>query len=416
MIKPRSKKELFNDYGKYICASHLENLKNLGHDFIETEMEGAFFQDQKDAEYLDCVCAFGIFNLGRKHIKLIQRLKGYARDVDQGNFPMISKEKGDLARKLATFMPGDLEVSIFSVMRGEAFDAACKIARGYTEKPKIVSIEGSWSGQTGFALSLSTRDDKDLFSPLMPETEIIPFGDTEAAKSIIDDKTAAVMIEPIQAEAGCRMAGPVFLKAITGKCRETGALIIVDEPQTAFGRSGKPFAYEHLDIFPDAVIVGESLGGGVFPIAATVISKRMNSFLNNHPMIHLSTFGGSDLGCKVALKTLEIYENEVLWKNANTLGKKLKLALGDLSKTYSWAFHAVTGQGLLLAMELKNPVRAKTFTRKLAARGLFVKPGDIAKNTVLLRPPLNITESQADQIISAVGNVVKHDIKQKGAR
>ncbi|MCP4688679.1 MAG: aspartate aminotransferase family protein, partial [Desulfobacterales bacterium] len=316
-----SREDLLKDYGNLFSRAGLARLKALGHDIIPVKKEGAFIIDFEGRRFVDCITAGGIFNLGRRPRAIVDEFKKAMVSVDQGNFPLISREKARLAEALAAFTPGALECSVFSVSRGEAFEFACKLSRGFTKRPELIAVDGSWFGQTGFALSLSERKDKKDFGPPLPGTRIIEFGNDKAALEAVTAETAAVFLEPIQAENHCREAHGERLAALKKICRDAGALLVFDETQTNMGRTGKKFAFEHCGVEPDILILGEAVAGGVFPITATIYTQRLNAFMNDHPLIHLSTFGGSDLGCAVTCKALEVYEETRPWENARETGE-----------------------------------------------------------------------------------------------
>ena len=379
-----------------------DQLAALGFDFIEGRREGAYVWDQEGRRFLDAHCSAGTFNLGRRRPELAEELKRALRETDIGNFPLISSEKAYLGKALAEFAPGDLECAIFSVVRGEAMDAACKVARGFTRRPCLITVDGGWYGQTGFALSLSQRDDRELFGPLIPDVQVMAFGDVRAAESTIGDKTAAVILEPIQAENYCREASADYLRGLSNLCRERGALLILDETQTGFGRTGTKFACEASGVTPDVLVLGEALGGGIFPIAVTLLTQRVNAFMNAHPLIHLSTFGGADIGCRVALKALELYEQDKPWLNAAAKGEILIRGIREFVQSGSGPIRGVAGKGLLLSLDLGTPEEAQAFCRRAVQHGLLATPGQVAKHTVPLRPSLMISDAETNEILDAI--------------
>ncbi len=406
-ITKKAKAGLFRDYSRIVSSAHVKNLKSLGLDIIEARREGPYVHDTEGNRYLDCNTAGSIFNLGRRHPEVVSELSRAMHGTDQGNFPMISREKAALAKSLAAFVPGELDCSVFSVVRGEAFDFACKLARGFTERGELIALDGSWFGQTGFALSLSERADKEDFAPLVPEVRILSHGDPAAAQGLITKKTAAVVLEPVQAENHCRVPDGDWLRALRRICRRAGALLIFDETQTGLGRTGRRFAFEHFDVLPDVLIMGEALGAGLFPIAATLFTQRINRFLNRHPLIHLSTFGGSDLGCVVARKALEVYEGTRPWENASRLGSRLRSGIERIIESHGSVIRSVAGMGLLLSIDLKTPAKARSFCKKMAGAGVLASPGEVAKHTVVLRPGLTITQRGVDQILKGVSVAAK---------
>lgn len=386
---------------KGILAEQFEKVKALGHAIIEARREGAYIYDPDGQKYIDCISSAGIFNLGRKPEKVAEALKTAVRKTDQGNFPMISIEKATLAKKLAEFTPGDLECTVYSVIRGESVDFACKLARGYTERKELVFVDGSCFGQTGFALSLSDHKGKGQYGRLIPEVTKMPFGDLDAAAKMITSKTAGVFIEPIQAENGCRKAETAYLKGLSDICKKNKALLIFDETQTGMGRCGAKFACEKMGIIPDILVIGEALGAGMFPIAATVFTRKLNTFLNAHPMIHLSTFGGSDIGCRTALAALNEYERLEPWENAETTGKSLRYGLSALMKENPGKIKSVQGEGLLIALTFHHESDSINFCREAALNGVIVTTGEISEKSVIFRPSLLISEKDVEDIIIA---------------
>lgn len=390
------------DAAEVMPPGRLERLHMAGLDIMETRRDGPYVYDQNETRYIDAISGAGTFNLGRRRPELVAELKLAIRETDQGNFPMISKEKAILAKTLADFIPGRLECVVFAVSRGEAFDAACKLARGHTGRSELITISGGWYGHTGFALTMSERDDADCYGPLMPGCRTIPACDTAAAKSAISPATAAFVLELIQAENGCREIPREYVRAVAEICRSNGALLIIDETQTNFGRTGTRFTHEAYGVEPDILVIGEAMCAGMFPMAAAVMTPEVGAFMNAHPLIHLSTFGGSDIGCRVAVRALELYARERPWKNAATIGARLRHGLASLAGRPNLLFQKASGRGLMVALEMENEPSALNFCSQLAKKGILVLPGMVATNTVIFRPPLNIDSAIADTIIAKV--------------
>lgn len=393
---------LHDDYGRLVSEAHLRSLRALGHDFIEAGAEGAYLLDETGRRYLDCYSGAGTFNLGRRPQAVTAALRRGLHVTDQGNFPMISIEKARAAERLARFVPGPAECMVFGVVRGEAFDSACKIARGFTGKKDLVAPTGSWFGQTGFALSLSAHPHRRDFGSLVPGARVESLASRADVVRAVTGDTAAVLVEPFQAENHCASLSREVMSALAERCRMTGAVLVVDETQTGFGRTGRRFAFEHFDLLPEAVILGEALGAGVFPICGALLSQRLNTFMNAHPLIHLSTFGGSDLGCVVACAALEDYERTRPWENAARQGARIREALEGVTKPEGNGIRSVAGGGLLISIELGDPQSAVKFCKALAGAGVFAKPGRVATHTVVLRPALTIGEEEVEQLIVAV--------------
>ncbi|PKL37547.1 MAG: hypothetical protein CVV44_14455 [Spirochaetae bacterium HGW-Spirochaetae-1] len=399
--------QILNKYETYFSSSQRAVLESRGHAIVEDRREGDYIYDLNGKKYIDCISSLSIHNLGRRPSAVVDELRKAIHDTDQGNFPMISKEKAALAEKISRFVPGKLECTVFSVIRGESIDFACKLARGFTGRQEFLTVDGSWFGQTGFALSLSDRKDREFYGPLIPGIRQLPFGDIESARKMITRKTAAVFIEPVQAENNCRQAGKEYLQVLRSLCTKKGAVLVFDETQSGMGRTGNKFAFEESGVIPDVLVIGESLGAGVFPIAATVFTQRLNKFMNAHPMIHLSTFGGSDIGCRVASKALDEYDRLKPWDNAAGNGKMLRDGLESLKNSFPGKIKSLDGRGLLLSMDFGTSEKALAFCRAAADRGLLVCPGDVARSSIIFRPGLLIGNTTITEILQAVSDALK---------
>ncbi len=379
-------------------------MNGLGFDpgFVPSGGEGAWLTTEDGRRILDGLTGDGICNLGRRPASVVDALVAALPQTDQGNFPMISREKADLAEALAAWAPGALEATLFSVMRGEALDAALKVARGRTGRATLVGASGSWFGETGFALSLSDRPDRDRYGPLIPQTRVVPFGDLAAAKAELTLGAAAFVVEPMQAEHHAREAEPGYLQGLRDLCDRTGALLIIDETWTGLGRTGQRLACTRAGVVPDILVLGEALGAGVFPIAATLVSRDVSRFLEAHPLIHLSTFGGSDLGCRAGLAALRAYEDSSAWDRAARAGARLREGLEILRSRRPGGIASVAGRGLLLSLDLGSAKRAVAFCRAAAEAGLLVRPERLVPRAVLLAPSLLISDDEVDGILAAV--------------
>ncbi len=399
--KGKQSHKLIADAQEVFGKGFVRNLEEKGMAWAETRRENTRVFDADGNGYLDCYTSAGSYNLGRKNPTIISALRRAMRETDQGNFIMISKEKAELAEKLAEFTPHTLDCVLYTVVRGEAMDAACKLARGYTGRSELITVDGGWYGQTGFAMSLSERSDKKHFGSLIPDIKTIPFNDVSAAKNAITKQTAAVILEPIQAENNCRIADKTYLQELRVACDKADALLIFDESQTGFGRTGEKFATDYFGVLPHIMIIGEALSGGVFPMGAVVFTSRVKKFFDVHPLIHLLTFGGHDVGCRVATAALDVYGHVKPWRNAKKRGEKLKQKLGALVGSNS-KIKSLHGIGLLWALSLESPEEATEFCRNVIKNGVLCKTGEVAKNSVIIRPPLTLSDQDVDEIVTGI--------------
>ncbi|MBM4371015.1 MAG: aspartate aminotransferase family protein [Deltaproteobacteria bacterium] len=391
-------------------------MSGLGFDpgFVAAGGEGPWIRTEDGRLVLDGLSGEGICTFGRRPPALVAALAEALDGTDQGNFPMISREKAAFAAALAAWAPGDLEGALFAVMRGEALDGALKVARGHTGRATLVTVDGGWYGETGFALSLSDRPGREAFGPLLPQTRTVPFGDLAAAETELARGAAAFVLEPLQAENRCREAEPRYLQGLRELCNRHGALLVLDETWTGLGRTGRPLACERAGIIPDILVLGEALGAGLFPIAAALLRRGVKRFLDRHPLIHLSTFGGSDLGCRVGVAVLEAHAMRRPWERAAVTGAALREGLEVLRSRRPGALGSVSGRGLLLSLDLGSPERALAFCRAAADRDLLVRPQRVARAAVLLAPPLTLEPPEQEALLARVEGAL--DATDGGAR
>lgn len=400
--KQSDKKGLFATAEKVFSKSLVKMIQDQGNGFLEEKREGSFVYDEGGNFYLDCYTSAGIYNLGRKNDAIAACFKKAVFETDQGNFVMPSEEKALLAQKISLFMPGNLDCVLFGVTRGESMEAAAKLSRGFTQRSEIVTVDGGCYGETGFALTLSERKGKEQFGELIPDVKTVPFGDAQAARSAVTNRTAAFVIEPIQAENHCRTADSGYYSLLRSLCNENGAKLIFDETQSGFGRTGRTFFFEHMDVIPDILIVGEAITGGLFPMTAAVFTPELKGFFDIHPLIHLCTFGGHDLGCRVAMAALNEYERLEPWENAQANGLELMKALtGSADKRKGLAI-SVSGKGLLISMQFPTREASRMFCIRARENGLLLKTGMVDETCVLLRPSLLVTQEEISCIIDGI--------------
>ncbi len=396
------RKELLQDAAAVFSKGYVDMITAEGIDLIEEGGRGTRLYDMSGLEYLDCDTSGAIYNLGRGRRELGDALREAARQTDQGNFIAISEEKALLAEKLSSFIPGRLECFLFTVVRGEAMDAACKLARGYTKRAEIITVDGGWYGHTGFSLCMSAREDKHLFGPGIPGIKEIPFGDIDAAKKTVNSKTAAAVLETVQAENGCRHTAGEYYSELRKLCSRSGAVLIVDESQTGFGRTGERFSFERFGFEPDIAVLGEAITGGMFPMTAMAFTRKLKSFFDDHPLIHLCTFGGHDVGCRVAVKALELYESERSWENAQSMGDMLHSELCRIARDNIEMIGGVRGIGLLQSITLKDEEITRRFCVEARKAGLICMRGRVDRRSVVFRPSLAVTREDVQQIVECV--------------
>jgi len=411
----KMKKQALADFAEYVGPMKARTMKNAGLDIIEGRREGASVWDLTGKKYIDCQTGSGIMNVGRHNREIAQALKDALDTLDIGVFLLCSKQKADLAKKLAEITPGDLKCTIFGTGGGEANDAAIKLARGYTMKKEIIYAQKAYHGHTGFALSAIGRDAyKEPFEPLIPGFKMVPFGNAQAVRDVFTKDTAAVILEPIQGEGGINLPPEGYLQEVRKICDEHEALLILDEIQTGFARTGKMFACEHWGVVPDIMTVAKSLGGGIYPISATIFKEELMDFFVPHPFIHLSTFGGSDLGCVVGLAVIDYIKKNHLAENAARMGDRFRAGLDRFLKAYPDLLLEARQMGLMIGLQYTNSSIGPRLTKKLADRGVIAIYTGNDPAICRFMPPLVITPEEVDFVLNALEDSMRELSKETG--
>ncbi|AEM74105.1 aspartate aminotransferase family protein [Caldicellulosiruptor acetigenus] len=364
--------------------------------------EGCILYDSQNKEYLDFISGISVCNLGHSHPKFVAALKAQIERLIHTSSLFYIEPQALLAKKLAEVSKFD---KVFFCNSGaEANEAAIKLVRNYffkkgLSKYKIITLENSFHGRT-LATTAATGQKKyqKPFEP-MPEGFINVEADIEKIKSAIDDKTAAVMIELVQAEGGIKILSKEFVQKLYSLCKEHGLLFVIDEVQTGIGRCGSLFCFEQYDIVPDIITLAKGLGNGV-PIGAMLCKKEVATF---EPGEHGSTFGGNLLATRAALEVLRIIEEENIIENVNVMGNYLRQKLLELKEQFDFMVD-VRGLGLLIGVEFSFPV--KELVKELALAGLLTS-GCGGGNVIRFAPPLIVQKTHIDKALEIFKDVVK---------
>lgn len=401
------KQDIFDKYNRFVSKTGPERLQSRGLDIALSGKEGVRVKDTEGNYYYDCFCSGGQQILGHLAPEIRDTFKEALKQYDLGNFILMSAQKSSLAKLLADITPGNLKHTVYGVGRGESNDFAMKLVRGATGRKEIICFEGASHGQTAFALTASDNPQQEaLFGPLIPLIRRIP-RETAALEQAVSNKTAAVIIEPLQSDAGVNLLPPGFLKKAREVCNRHGAALIFDEGQTAFGRTGLLFECRREGVVPDVLTVAKGMGGTYYPISATVFNSRLNRFMLTHPLVHLSTFGGADLGCIIAISTIELIRKYKLWEIAGKRGMQLIKGLKDIKSANAGKFKDVRGKGLLAGIEATDEGTAEKFTAALAAAGVIALPAPLNPAVIRFMPPADITPDEIDNILNAAGTAAK---------
>jgi len=404
---PEAKRRALEQFATFVNPQKVRVLQSAGLDIIEAERSGAWVWDLDGRRFLDCFTSAGSFNVGRRNPRVVAAARQAIDHLDHGNFLLCSRQKAELAAKLAEITPGDLSCTMFGTGGGEAIDFALKLARGATGRPRVVSAVNGYHGHTGFALSAAGRDAfRRPFEPLMPEFVQVPFGDAGALESAVDEDTAAVLLEPVQGEGGIVVAPPGYLGAARAACDRAGALLVLDEIQTGLGRTGRWWASEHFDVVPDVMTTAKSLGGSLVPISATVFTEELREFLIPNPFIHLSTFGGSDLACAVALEVIAVIEDTGLVAHAAAMGERLLAGLRALARAHGDVIAEVRGLGLMAGVEYTEDSMGPRMSYHLARHGVLALYSGNQPSVMRLMPALVVEEAEVDFLLDALDRAI----------
>jgi putrescine aminotransferase len=396
------RKETEENYREYVNPFALRMFKNASLDIIEGRRDGASVWDVSGEKFIDCVTGAGIFNVGRRNPEVVGALKRALDTHDMGGWISVIRERGLLAKKLAEITPGNLKYSLFCCGGGEAIEVAIKLARGHTDRPDIICMENGYHGVTGFALPATGRDVyKKPFAPLAPGYRHIPFNDLAAAAAAVDENTAAFLLEPIQGEGGIRPADDAYLQGLRQLCDDNDMLLIFDEVQTGFGRTGKMFCAEHSGVVPDIMVLAKSLSGGVYPLSCAVFTEEISDFLMAHPFVIINSFGGTSLACLTALATIDVIETNDLPGRAEAMGARFMAGLLDLKAKYPELVLDVRGRGLMLGMEFPEDSIGPRMAYQLKQNGVISIYTFNNPRIIRIMPTLVITEDEVDTVVQA---------------
>lgn len=379
---------------------------------VISSAEGVWVQDSEGARYMDMLSAYSALNQGHRHPRIIRALKEQADKVTITSRAFHNEALGAFCEKLAAYTGKE---RILPMNTGaEAVETAIKAVRRWAysvkqipnDQAEIIAFEGNFHGRTLTLTSFSSTEEyKQGYGPFTPGFRVVPYGDLEAVKAVMQPNTAAILIEPIQGEAGIRIPPDGFLAAVAQLCAEQQVLLVADEIQTGFGRTGRKFACDWENVIPDIYIMGKALGGGVMPVSAIAANGSIMDVFE--PGSHGSTFGGNPLSCAVAIAALEVTEEEGLAERSQLLGQYLMSKLATLRHP---EIAEIRGRGLFTAIVLSTP--ARPYCEKLMELGLLCK--ETHEHVIRLAPPLIITEEELDFAFEQIQTVFANSI-QAGA-
>lgn len=364
---------------------------------IEIESaNGIYMYDTKGKEYIDMVSGVSVSNVGHRHPKIVQAIKAqldkYMHLMVYGE--IIQTPQVQLAKKLSDNLPASLDSVYFVNSGSEAIEGSIKLAKRFTTRTEIIAFKNAYHGGTHGALSiLGSESLKNAYRPLLPDIKHLNFNSFEDLHKI-SKNTACVIVEAVQAEAGIIIPEQHFLSALKERCIQTGTLLILDDIQMGFGRTGKLFSFENFNFTPDILCVAKGMGGGM-PIGAFISSKEIMDTLTFNPELgHITTFGGHPVCCAASLANLQLILDEKLADQANLKGSHFKEALTDIEH-----IKEIRQIGLMLGIELENNTITDRLMNILIEQGLISDRFLFKPNAFRIAPPLNISQAEIEKTI-----------------
>jgi putrescine aminotransferase len=409
-----------SNFAEHVNRGWLDYRKSVTEagDWAATEWtgSGAIFRDILGREYIDCLGGYGLLDLGWSHPEVIACLRAQLNRTTMPSQELLDPLRGVLARLMALITPGDIQYSFFCAAGTEAVEGAIKLAKLYTQKTAFIAALNAFHGKTMGSLSMMGKAAFREPAGMLYGGPVyhVPFGDADAVERQLEVcqqvgiGVAAVLMEPIQGEAGAIVPPDDFWPRLREMTRRYGVLLIADEVQTGMGRTGKLWGVDHWGVEPDILAVAKSLGGGVMPVSAFCSTEEIwQVMMYPNPFIHTNTTGGGPLACSAAIAAIHITLRDKLWEQAAAKGAYLIPKLEALAVTYPQVFERITGRGLLIGMHFRNPEVGYRVAAGLFRRGVLVAGTLISANTVRIEPPLVISYEQIDEVLNRLGDTVR---------
>lgn len=386
-------------------------------DWAATEWtgEGAVFRDVLGREYIDCLGGYGLLDLGWAHPEVVAAVRAQLERTPMPSQELIDPLRGVLARLMAEITPGDIKYSFFAASGTEAVEGAIKLAKMYTRKNGFIAAVKAFHGKTMGSLSMMGKADYRQPPGILYGGPVyhVPYGDADAVERQLDIckkvgiDIAAVLMEPIQGEAGAIVPPDDFWPRLRELTKHYGVLLIADEVQTGLGRTGKLWGVEHWNVVPDILAVAKSLGGGVMPVSAFCANEEIwQVMMYPNPFIHTTTTGGGALACSAAIAAINVTLRDRLWEVAAAKGEYLIPKLKALAAQYPEIYQGITGKGLLIGQHFHDAEVGYKVAAGLFKRGVLVAGTLTSAHTIRIEPPLVITYEQMDAVLDRLADTL----------
>ena len=387
-------------YRAHLSTNYAELLARIGLAVTAPDAHEATVRDSRGRSYIDLVAGYGVFNFGHNPRAVLDALSEDLRGAPARGGPFLNAPLAELAERLAALTGGALSRAFVCSTGAEAVESALKLARLSMRRREIVAAHGAFHGFTLGALSVSgipaqTR----LYEPLLPGIRRVPFGDADALAAAVSSETAAVMLEPIQAEVGAETPPNGYLATARAICDASGALLIIDEVRTGMGRTGPLFAIESEGLLPDILVAGKSLAAGIVPIGVMLAHPRLWGRFGQTFSMSASSFAGNRLAAVAALSTLSLIETSGVLEQARAPSEALWEGAEQLRRSHPHLVSRITGRGLLVGLHFTTGKTASHVVRESIRNGVLAATAFCNPRCLLLEPPLVI---RADEVRRAV--------------
>ncbi len=406
LIGKNTKPDITEQFAAHVSSGKVEFFSQAGIDFIVGKRQGVYIWDLDGMQLINCHSNGGVFNLGHRNPRVIAALKRALEELDIGNHHFISEARALLAQRLAAISPGDLNRVVFGVSGGEAIDMAIKIARAHTGKPGVISALGGYHGHTGLALAAGDESFRKPFGPLAPGFTQVPFGDIQALEAAVNEDTAAVIFETIPATYGIAIPPDDFYPEVRQLCDQKNVVMIADEVQNGLGRCGAIWGIDTYGVIPDILVTGKGLSGGIYPITATIYRDYLNPFLHQNPFIHVSTFGGSEVGCFAAMEVLNILEEPVFLEHVLAMADLFREGFEQLQASHPAIMIEARQKGLMMGIKLSNEQLGPLMTRLGFEAGLLSIYANNDPSVIQILPPLIIQEDEVQLVLGILDGMM----------
>jgi len=386
------------DFAKYVSPGKVRTYRKYRLDLVPGERQGVYIHDVDGRRFMNMHCNGGVFNLGHRPESTAQALRDAMASMDMGSWCAHNAVRERFAESLAATMPAPLPRVVLCVSASDAVDAAIRLAMVHRQRAKVVSAHGGYHGSSAYAVAAGDARFREPVHGELPGFVQVPFGDAAAMEREIDVQTAAFIVETIPASYGMALPPDDYYTRIRAACDRHGAILIIDETQTGLGRTGKLWAIEHWGIAPDALITGKGTSGGYYPIAAACFSARFDDTIANG-FFHYTESAGSDLGCAVAQRVLDITNTPEFLARVNTCAVAYADRLGRLADKYPRYLREIRQKGMFMALVFRDEYVSLAALKSMFDHGIYTVYAANDKRAIQFLPPLTISDAEIDESI-----------------